>query len=175
MLSQFSLFSKKNHQMKQVQQGLYVACMSIIVFLSTTPATTAFSPSHEKQKHTNNRLLMVRFTSRVSPLSSLFRVRSPGSHSSGIGSPSCRVLEVVSVGRTWSSSSSARLHQTGREAPVPSCVRSSRTIQRKGSVDGWMRKARKGWGSRNRRGEGGGEGVLPLAAHLLQSVFSKAS
>lgn len=38
-------------------------------------------------------------------------------------------------------------------------------------MDGWMRKARKGWWSRERGGEGGGgEGVLPLVGFVI-SLF----
>lgn len=99
---------------------------SVLVFFSVTAETAGLSPANEKETHTNNRLLMDPFTSRVSSLAPLFRVRSPGSsqqqQQQQERSPSCRILEVVSAGRTWSLLSPSPSDR--REAPVQSCVRS---------------------------------------------------
>lgn len=77
-------------------------------------------------------------------------------------------------------SSSARLHQTGREAPVqrPACA-PKRTIQpstgREAWMDGWMEGGEKGLGGVKSRGGGdggrggGGEGVLPPAVSFATS------
>lgn len=106
----------------QVQQGLNVAFLPIVVFLWAMPATTALSPSNEKQKHTNNRLLMVLLTSAVSPLSPLFRVRSPAALSAtGMRVLPCVVPEVVSAGRPWSLLLSPSPSDR-RVAPAQSCA-----------------------------------------------------
>lgn len=135
-LSVFFIF-QKNHQMKQVQQGLYVACISIIVFLSTTPATTAFSPSHEKQKHTNNRLLMVRFTSRVSPLSSLFRVRSPALTAAGLGVlPAGSSRWSLPAGPGLAPPQPVSIRQEGKPRYRPACAPNAPSRGRAAWMDG---------------------------------------
>lgn len=70
-----------------------------------------------------------------------------------------RLLEVVSVPVGPGVSSSARLHQTGREAPVqrPACA-PKRTIQpstgREAWMDGWMEGGEKGLGGSEEQGRG---------------------
>lgn len=118
-------------------------------------ATTALFYINDKQKHTNNRLLMAPLPPLSSPCSLPLYLSL--SLASPLRSPSCRIFEVV---RTWSRPQPVSIRQKGSPRCRPASCAPNRTIQqpRKGSVDRWMRRAiggRRDEREGRRRGGGG--------------------